>query len=49
MSVTIFPKFITLQECEILNAWTEKAYANEWLGKGIDSTGKPGADNRYCF
>ena len=47
MSVTIFPKFITQQECEDLNVWTEKAYVNDWLGKGIDSKGKPGADNRY--
>jgi hypothetical protein len=47
MTVTIFPKFITTEECEILNLWTEHALHNNMLGKGINAYGKAGADNRY--
>jgi hypothetical protein len=41
MTVTIFPKFITPQECEVLNLWTEKAYVNDWLGKGVGPKESP--------
>jgi len=47
MAVTIFPKFITAEECAILNLWTEYALNNNMLGKGINEYGKAGAHNRY--
>ena len=37
-NVTIFPNFITAQECEELNVWAEKAVKNGWLSPGVDRT-----------
>jgi hypothetical protein len=47
MTVSIFPKFITPEECNILNLWTTYALKHDWLDKGIDRTGDPREPNRY--
>lgn len=37
--VTIIPDFITPQECDVLNCWTENAVKQHWLDCGVTAGG----------
>ena len=47
MTVTIFPKFITPEECNELNSWALDALSKGWLSPGIMPDLTPSAINRF--
>jgi hypothetical protein len=38
--------FLSLEECEILNAWVDKATKENWLDSGVDKNGNPYDKNK---